>query len=568
MVEPYFIEPSTTIYCGNALEVLAQLPEQSIQMVVTSPPYWGLRKYSGEQELIWGGDKDCEHQWVSREWLMHSGRGDAQKSGKYSAQEPVPDMPASDATCFKCNAWHGAFGLEPTPELYIEHSMLFLQAIKRVLKDDGVVWWNLGDSYWGGKGQSGQGSPEYQEARQDVSLNKPYHQIGGQKQTRPSDGTHPILKPLDLCLIPYHFAIAAQKEGWYVRSDVLWNKGNPMPESVNSIRWERHKVRVGEAKKSRHTTKADRPLETSAYNYRGDGWEEQAIEGRGVSEYRDCPGCQICEPNDGLVLRKGSWRPTTAHEYIFMLTKTDNYYSDIEAVREKYTEPLDRWGGDFFRDSSHKYIDMGGYDGQQKFGATSMFREGRAVRPVESGRNLRSVWDINTEAFDLEMCKQCKRIYISSQFMKLAQTNSRKICSCGSKEWLSHFAVYPSELPQKCILASTSEKGNCLKCGKSWVRIVESETNSDRNRPDGFGTDVHGLGACGTVTINTTGWKPQCNCKAETEPAVVLDLFAGSGTTGIAAKELGRKSILIDTSEDYCRLMKYQLEKIAIPMKL
>jgi len=169
-----------TLYQGNFLE--NDLPDECVQCCVTSPPYWGLRKYDAP-DITWNG-------------------------------------------------WKGQLGLEPTPEMYIEHIVQIFREVKRVLRKDGVCFLNLGDSYWGGKGQSGQGSPEYQAARQDVSLNKPHDHIGGPKQTRPSDGRHSLLKPKDLCGIPWRVALALQADGWWLRCDIIWSKPNPMPESV------------------------------------------------------------------------------------------------------------------------------------------------------------------------------------------------------------------------------------------------------------------------------------------------------------------------------------------------
>ncbi len=429
-----------TQYCGNALEILEQIPEQSVQCVVTSPPYWGLRDYK---------------------------------------LEPIqfPD------------GWSGCFGLEPTIEMYIEHSMMFMKAIWRVLKDDGGVWWNLGDSYAAQKSTS-----SYGKERDYAPLdNMPKFNFGN-------------LKPLDLCLIPYRFALAAQAQGWYVRADVIWNKPNSMPESVNSIRWERHKVKVGKSKRS----DSGRQL-ADAYNHpqkqAGELWSPE-----NNAQYQDCPGCPICEPNDGLVLRKGSWRPTTAHEYIFMLTKTNDYYSDIEAVREKFSE-VERWGGPIIERA---------VKGNGMPESAGLDRE-RNHQP-NSGRNLRSVWTMNTQPF---------------------------------KD--AHFAVYPEELPTKCILASTSEKGNCSKCGKPMVRVIDVNNNSR--------TKIWESGQDGNVIDWTNlGWRPQCKCCAPFEPAIVLDLFGGSGTTGMVAKKLGRKAILIEANESYCKMSERRIREVSIPM--
>jgi DNA modification methylase len=153
-----------TLYQGHVIDVLAQLPEESVNCVVTSPPYWGLRKYQGEQVQDWNNGVKC------------------------------------------------AYGLEPTIALYVQHTVTILQAIRRVLRKDGVCWWNVGDSYGGG----------FESA--DNKYKASAVAWTGNRTTN--------LKPKDLCLIPSRVALAAQDSGWWVRSMIVWSKPNPMPESV------------------------------------------------------------------------------------------------------------------------------------------------------------------------------------------------------------------------------------------------------------------------------------------------------------------------------------------------
>jgi len=147
------------IYEGDSLEVLKTLPDESINCVVTSPPYWGLRDYGVE----------------------------------------------------------GQFGLEKTPEEYVEKLVKIFREVRRVLRDDGTVWLNLGDSYAGSSGSGG-------KTEKQVSNVGSFHGGG----VRMSDG----LKPKDLVGIPWRVAFALQADGWYLRSDIIWHKPNPMPESV------------------------------------------------------------------------------------------------------------------------------------------------------------------------------------------------------------------------------------------------------------------------------------------------------------------------------------------------
>ena len=160
-VTPWLQDADVTLYHGGVLETLRELPAESVDCVVTSPPYWGLRDYGTPGQL----------------------------------------------------------GLEPTPEQYVERMVEVFREVRRVLAAHGTVWLNLGDSYnGGGGGNYGSG------------LNVSAH------QTNPTAGRDkPVaanLKPKDLVGIPWRVAFALQADGWYLRSDIIWAKPNPMPESV------------------------------------------------------------------------------------------------------------------------------------------------------------------------------------------------------------------------------------------------------------------------------------------------------------------------------------------------
>lgn len=528
-MKPYYDDGWVKQYCGDALVVLPQLEAESVQCVVTSPPYWGLRKYSGEQEMVWG-DNLCKHEWV--EELVPGSKsgphGPASVIGAKFAQDQVRRRQPTNH-CSLCGAWRGAYGLEPDPSMYVSHTIEFLRAIRRVLRKDGIVFWNIKDTYITGKGSCfnpGGGSKSWQSWI-DRAVNYPRGRDAPNRMFTTIPGNN-------LALIPSRMATAAQEDGWVVRAEIIWEKPNPMPQSIDGWRWEKHRIRMKTGRAEVGETKADRPLESPAHPYRGDGWEVQSIEGRPDSEYIDCPGCPKCLPNDGYVLRKGSWRPTESHEYILMLTKPGKYYADREAVKEKAPS---RPSGNRQR----KYRqDYGGIPDDSRHQAFSI-----PYQPDGTGRNIRSVWSMTTVPFPSQL------------------VDGQKI---------DHFAVFPAELPRRCILAATSEAGNCSKCGKPWVRIRESTGKVKQ----GWGVqskippESGGHSGLKTKMINqfeTLGWNPQCSCNAPTEPAIVLDPFAGKGTVGEVAKSLGRKAILIDISEEYCKLAKKGIEAIPLPLR-
>ena len=211
------------ILLGNCLEILPSLPEASVQCCVTSPPYWGLRDY---QTSSWiGGDENCDHV------------ADSSKTKKFGNDAFNENRPSREETktagyyfrdiCSKCGAKRSdlQLGLEQTPEEYVANMVLVFREVWRVLRDDGTLWLNLGDSYNGsGKGANGDGS-----AGKAGDINS------GSKGTQQGTFTKSDvigLKPKDLVGIPWRVALALQADGWWLRQDIIWHKPNPMPESV------------------------------------------------------------------------------------------------------------------------------------------------------------------------------------------------------------------------------------------------------------------------------------------------------------------------------------------------
>ena len=245
-MKPFYKDNHNTIYCLDFRK--NDLPDESVQCVVTSPPYWGLRKYSGEQELIWGGDKNCEHQWdIQKISLLHENRNfqtGTQKEVLASGSPLRHTHKTSELRagfCSLCDAWRGAYGLEPQPEMYVEHTLLILREIRRVLRKDGVVFWDIGDTYFSNpSNQQGRG-----QRGSDAGVRAAYENLGRIKR----QGN---LKPKDLCLIPFRVAIAAQEDGWWIRSVIIWSKPNPMPESVTDRPTESHEYILMLTKSARY----------------------------------------------------------------------------------------------------------------------------------------------------------------------------------------------------------------------------------------------------------------------------------------------------------------------------
>jgi DNA modification methylase len=275
---------------GDVRELAGRLEPGSVQTIVTSPPYFGLRSYL-----------DAEHEDKARE-----------------------------------------LGGEKTPAEYVANLVAVFAALRNALKDDGTIWLNLGDSYAGQPG-----GPQGKTGDR-----------AGRTFTGERDGGRRAAGYPQKCLlgIPWRVAFALINDGWILRSDCIWAKPNPMPESV-----------------------AD--------------------------------------------------RPTQSHEYLFLLSKSPRYFYDADAIREPLARSWDATtNGGSMATMRHHDAHIGGTN-----------RHTRAYpEPNPAGANKRSVWAVPSAPFPD-----------------------------------AHYATFPPALIRPCVLAGTSEAGECSRCGKAWVRVVE-----------------------------------------------------------------------------------------------
>lgn len=219
-------------------------------------------------------------------------------------------------------------------------------------------------------------------------------------------------------------------------------------------------------------------------------------------------------------------RPTTSHEYIFQLSKSAQYFFDPEPVRNAPTGRVEPMGFGHVPERTDKTYMMDG----------------------SVGSNVRSVWSFAPKPFMGE-----------------------------------HFASFPPELPQRCILAGTSQHGVCARCGAPWRRIVRAGEDDAARQAAAGGDSLGGYSGqarkrfsgakaqnasdvkrrilAGMKDRQTAGWQPGCNCDADVVPAVVLDPFSGTGTTAIVAAQLGRHGIGIDLNASYNAMAAKRAER-------
>lgn len=215
---------------GDSRKLIHGLADKSIDCVVTSPPYWGLRDYKTDP-LIFDGQPDCEHEWGDAIVQKQRGavNGVTAKVGN-QINGVCGTHIQQGSFCQNCGAWRGQLGLEPTPELFIMHLLDFFDDVKMKLKDEGNVFINLGDTYAG----SGCGTNDYRTEKSKsingIGKNASLYKTGGIAQKIKS------IPAKSLCLIPQRFAIGMVERGWILRNEIIWSKTNHMPESVND-RW-------------------------------------------------------------------------------------------------------------------------------------------------------------------------------------------------------------------------------------------------------------------------------------------------------------------------------------------
>lgn len=533
--------------CADSLAWLKALPAECVQVCVTSPPYLGLRDYgTGTWE---GGDAGCKHEKTAAPLA-------ARPSGGLTGGKDTVDAGNQPfrAVCGHCGARRvdQQIGLEESPREYVRRLVEVFAEVRRVLHPTGVLFVNIADSY--GSGEVGRADQLQNEGIcEGVAGVKSKVGIGTRREQR---RLKTRLNSGSLLGIPWRLARALQRDGWLLRAECLWVKLAAMPSSQTGWRWVRCRRKVG--------NKCPTGTQWQQQVY-GEGNHKEAI-------WSPCPGCPKCQPTGGWVLRKGAWRPTTAHEMIYLFAKSRRYFMDGDGpfarqparsttvARDRYTRVLDDPDEQFAVRHDHE-TDCGGT------------------------ATLRSWWTFQDERGPLRLkpglseAQRAKALATLANSFELAPSEQLTSWLIFKTEALSekHYAAFSSSLPTLLYGLSTPEKGVCSQCGTPWAREVEKDTCEFPELNGSLKGAVASAnrkldGKCkewqeASASARTVGWRPCCSCDAPARRPVVMDCFTGSGTSGIAARRLDLDFVGCDLSAEYVALANRRIEAALRPTK-
>lgn len=572
---PYLEADGLSIHLGDAVKTLQAMPAESVDCAVTSPPFYGLRDYgTGRWD---GGDPECEHKQPSG---SRQGSSGVRADRSFTATRPYREE------CLLCGAKRvdEQIGLEDNLDDWLVRLVEVFREVRRVLRPWGVLLLECGDSYEAGTRV---------DRRPSRTLDR-YSDHGYWSDASIGKRTSAGLKTKDLIGQPWMLAFALRADGWWLRHGYIWDKPNPLPESVDDRCTTAHSYVFHLAKSGDATfwTHRDRPgtltqpepdyvwvprnAPTGEHEKGIGGWAAGegphdavgfAQNGRGQSHHDAHAGqteeyAESREPVEG-------WRRIN-------LWDGHDYFWDKTAIAELASENTHARG----KGSGVKQAGTAagqGIRGNEDFGGS--------IREVLPTRNARSVWRIPTEPSGMGICRVCRHYW----------PRNAPATHCG-KDVTAHYAAFPTELAEKAIKAATSERGICAECGAPWVRAVrkgDPELAANTWSPEGGGAydldvggwDARPLGKEGSTlkyvrTTETVGWRPVCDCSyrcdvaactgcryceerrtraAEPVPSVVLDPFGGSGTTLLAARKLGRHALMVELSDDYAELAARRL---------
>jgi DNA modification methylase len=436
----------------------------------------------------------------------------------------------SSDTCGKCGAWKGELGLEPTPELYVKHLVEIFRELRRVLRDDGVFWLNIGDSYASGKGSC------FNPGGNEKSLQDDCKQANGIPTFRPniSDVKAWGMKPKDLIGIPWMLAFALRADGWYLRSDLVWIKRNSMPSSVtdrpaSSIE---HVFLFSKSRKYYYDHIATMQPSSESYNK----------DKRPRGKIRQCVNPNSKYPDEGQFKKQDD--------------VGNNTYTGFNA---RYAENGNQTGLRFMRDSD------------------LFFRTWQGLLHNEDGEpmalvvNPRGYKGAHFACFPIQLVEP----------MILAGTSEKGVCPvCGapwkrivSKETIHHEKWFGDKQNSRHSRGSAGNSYdepigyntegwqptcNCSDHDGATDTLYDKKENAGRLAL--LRQHARENGEEYTNRVLTVGFTPTCTHNLDPVPATVLDPFSGSSATGVACKWHNRDYIGIELNLEYCKLAEQRIK--------
>lgn len=495
----------------------------------------------------------------------------------------------------------GQIGLERTLDDYIRSMRDVFAELWRVCRDDATVWLNIGDSYAGScKGQGGVLNSPKQRSNPGSYFGAPTkldYEIAG-------------LKPKDLMGVPWRVAFALQADGWYLRSDIIWAKPNPMPESMTDRPTRSHEYIFLLSKRERYFYDADairEPYEQSSidrldYPFTGGNKGGQNGSGRNWAVGQFDGGKRKVEFTHSGRNKRSVWtvnsEPSSSGVAAYDTGRIASpdcpvhghpayrlrapQYGEQSTVSESRRNPgigSDRELGPLFAASASNEGRLG--QGEGEFSASD--RSNGTHKTADSSAPDETSAD--KSASGIEYKEPARRSAAKSARKRenksavdygegarvldpSAETLAHSVdssCTCQYTgmvaKSIEHFAQFPQKLIEPCILAGTSEKGCCAECGAPRVRMierVEGEPESYHGSTFTKGkTGINGNGRVGESprgSSQTTGWRPSCSHDAPSVPCIVLDPFLGSGTVGKVAERFGRRWVGLELSAAYIQI--------------
>jgi DNA modification methylase len=507
-------------------------PTESIDMVMFSPPYYGLRNYGEATETVWNGNEKCEHEWVSQPSSYHKPNWDQETpvEGGLAKLKELAKQKESSAShfCVKCEAWKGQLGLEPSWRMYVEHLVTVCRELKRVLKKTGSMYIVLGDTYFGG-GHGGNTLYKTPSGK----LVKSVKQGESSNYVPIMNWKDEIYKPKCLLGIPWRVAFALIDDGWILRNDIAWHKPNSMPSSVRdrlTNTWE-HVFHFVKNRKYYYNLDAIRepPKWPIVWSRKGSSKEPWKIN----------------NPRARWGLTRNEFEKLVKHDLavnrVGKLSYTDPLHTRAYNIRGKNP-------GDVFRIPC-----------RSKFSEVSVKTGSPAARALKTIKSGRLTSYVKKKILDVGAYLKAKRKEAGTDFDELSRLTGIK------KTTLEHYF-------------RTDFSGQALPDRKTWELLkpilnlgnyddfISEEIRLALPQPHPLGRNPGDFWSICTKPFKGAHFAvyPEEICvkpilSSSPPDGIVLDPMCGSGTTCLVALKFGRRFIGIDVNPEYINIAKKRL---------